>query len=151
MIVASAPGRMRIKLPASHTTGLAALQVQLQQLEGVMDVVLHLASRSLIMRYARSCPANDMERQVQALLPAVAQTPSGAANAGQRLRLIRGVKKASLRRSVNRWAKVAALISLPLSIALVYAGHKRWHAITGWGFVGAAVTHMYIHRKNTFR
>jgi len=46
---------------------------------------------------------------------------------------------------------MAAIVSLPVSIALVYAGHKRWHAITGWGFVGALATHMYIHRKNTFR
>ncbi len=58
---------------------------------------------------------------------------------------------AATRRQINRLAKMAAIVSLPVSIALVYAGHKRWHAITGWGFVGALATHMYIHRKNTFR
>lgn len=157
MIVSSVPGRLRIKLPLCQRPCLMPLQEQLQQLEFVNDVALHPASRSLIVHYERRCPVRDMESRVQAQLPAVEpqavepQIASRNQDPDKHSRLKRGLKQATQRRSINRWAKVTAMVSLPLSIALVYAGHKRWHAATGWLFVGAVASHIYIHRKNTFR
>lgn len=164
MIAASISGRLRLKLPSATHEQLTALHQVLCTWPGVTAVRANPSASSLIIYYdACSLSQNTMEQRVieltQAHQPqavtstAALQSPlvSGPSAApGRAPHRHSRVRKASWRRQLNRVAKTAALITLPLSIALVYAGKKRLHAITGWLFVASLATHVVIHRKNTF-
>lgn len=164
MIVASIPGRLRLKLPPGAHEQLTALQKVLCTWPGVTEIRANPSASSLIIHYdVGTLSQKMMEQRVIELAQAQLPPPAIPATAvqspfvsGPSATSVRAphrhsrVRKASWRRHLNRVAKTAALITLPLSIALVYAGKKRLHAITGWLFVASLATHVVIHRKNTF-
>lgn len=159
MIVSSIPGRLRVKVPQAQPEQLAVLRDAISGFDSVSTVRLNLAARSLIVTYEVVIPAATMEQKVIQKLehvccadsrPAPPHSPSHSYVHANPVHINR-VRKSSMRRQVNRWAKRLAIVSLPLSIGLVYAGNKKLHVLTGWFFVAALATHVVIHRNNTFR
>lgn len=164
MIAASIPGRLRLKLPSGTHEQLTALHQILGTWPDITGIRVNPSASSLIIHYdLDSLSQKTMEQRVIELMQAHLSPQSIPASAvqtslvsgplaasGRALHRHSRVRKASWRRHLNRVAKTAALITLPLSIALVYAGKKRLHAITGWLFVASLATHVAIHRKNTF-
>jgi hypothetical protein len=58
------------------------------------------------------------------------------------------------KKQLNRYNKIAMMVSLAASLALTVARRKRWkrwHALTGYMFVASVAVHMIIYRKTLFR
>lgn len=153
-LAASIAGRLRIRQGQANPAQLARWQTEVAAWPGVQSARINPAALSLIVQYsAAQCPQAEMEARIRALCledgaePVSAQT---AAVTPPRRRTSLRPHKAAWRRRVNRGAKLTAMVALPVSIALVYAGHKRLHAATGWLFVAALAGHMAIHRRNLF-
>ncbi|WP_372930160.1 hypothetical protein [Shewanella putrefaciens] len=151
MIVSSVNGRLRLRIPAEKLTCLSQLQQQLEALPETLAVRVNWSARSLILTYQPSYPKAEMEQKLTQLIASLVGQIEVPIALDVNQHQISRPRKHARRRDINRVAKTAAIISLPLSIGLVYSGFKRWHAITGWCFVAAAATHVFIHRKNTFR
>ncbi len=149
MIVASIHGRLRLKISAENSARINRLHQELKQLPEVIEVRQNQRARSLIVTYRLSISKAEMEQKVaqyiefenEVALPSTVTQP--VVKTARRKRLVK-------RRDINRVAKTAAIVSLPLSVGLIYLGFKRWHEITGWCFVASAATHVFIHRKNIF-
>lgn len=153
-LVASVAGRLRIRQGSADPAQLARWQTEVASWPGVQSARLNRAALSLIVQYATAhCSQSEMESRIRALClegeaePMSTQTPTVAP---PRRRTSLRPHKAAWRRRANRGAKITAMVALPLSIALVYAGHKRLHAATGWLFVAALSVHLAIHRRNVF-
>lgn len=162
-LAASVPGRLRIRQGALDPAQLNRWQTELTAWPEVQSVRLNPQARSLIVQYrCAQCGQPEMESRVLTLCNELqddkqstqAQTSQQHQAAAPAL-AIRSITRprahrAAWRRRANRGAKMAALVALPVSIALVYAGHKRLHAATGWLFVAALSVHLAIHRRNVF-
>ncbi len=108
---------------------------------------LNQRAHSLIVTYRLSSSKVEVEQKVIQLISVDEAVSVSAAVTEQGVSRPRKLLK---RRDINRVAKSAAIVSLPLSVGLIYLGFKRWHEITGWCFVASAATHVFIHRKNIF-
>lgn len=163
-LAASIAGRLRLKFTEIHPAALAALQSDIAAIPSVREVQANAAARSLVVHYDASTPQALMEQRIMSLCggadadqakrePApVVTKPTSALRSAPPAGLRRGRgHRAAWRRRANRGAKITAMLAMPLSIALVYAGNKRLHAATGWLAVAAMAVHMAIHRRNTFK
>lgn len=161
-LAASVPGRLRIRQGAVDPVQLSRWQAELTTWPEVQSTRLNPEARSLIVQYhIGQCEQAEMESRVLTLCNGPQQSepqdaqgqanhPPEAAAPALATRPARRVHRAAWRRRVNRGAKMAAMVALPVSIALVYAGNKRLHAATGWLFVAALSVHLAIHRRNVF-
>ncbi|MEG0009098.1 MAG: hypothetical protein RR721_05510 [Aeromonas sp.] len=160
-LAASVPGRLRIRQGAADPAQLGHWQTELTAWPEVQSTRLNPEARSLIVHYRiAQCDQAEMESRVLTLCNRPQQSESQNAQAQARHppeavttqapRPVKRVHRAAWRRRANRGAKIAALVALPVSIALVYAGNKRLHAATGWLFVAALSVHLAIHRRNVF-
>lgn len=150
-LAASIPGRLRIKLEGVSVTKLKRCQQCIDALPDVTGTLLRVDASSLVVFYLASSPQAAMEQQVLALCRELACVSSELAHAPSPAPVRARSHRAAWRRRANRTAKVVGITALPLSIALVYAGNKRLHAMTGWLFVTALAVHLLIHRKNVLR
>ncbi|PJC94201.1 hypothetical protein CUC44_05765 [Aeromonas lusitana] len=155
-MAASVPGRLRIRQGAVDPAQLRHWQAELATWPEVQSTRLNPEARSLIVQYhVAQCEQAEMESRVLTLcngpqdMQAHASRPSEAVTT-QAPRPAKRAHRAAWRRRANRGAKIAAMVALPVSIALVYAGNKRLHAATGWLFVAALSVHLAIHRRNVF-
>ncbi len=148
MIVSSIHGRLRLKFSEEDLSNLSRLHKALKQLPEVIEVRLNQRARSLIITYRLSSSKVEMEQKVTQLMgvdEAISVVSPAVTEQG-----VSRPRKLVKRRDINRVAKSAAIVSLPLSVGLIYLGFKRWHEIAGWCFVASAATHVFIHRKNIF-
>lgn len=150
-IVASIPGRLRLRDPALRRPArLAALARELGGLKGVAAVEANATAGSLVLRYdparlgrveaeaAAGAAANRVLDRDAASAAKVPARPAGRVsrrNDGRRQRL-------------NRQAKRGMLGSLAVSLALAAAGAKRWHAVSGALFLAGLAVHLAIHRRS---
>lgn len=161
-LVASVPGRLRIRQGAADPAQLSHWQTELAAWPEVQSLRLNPEARSLVVQYhVAHCEQTEMESRVLTLCNGQPQSePQDAQGQVNRqpeaavttlaTRPARRAHRAAWRRRANRGAKIAAIVALPVSIALVYAGNKRLHAATGWLFVAALSVHLAIHRRNVF-
>jgi hypothetical protein len=161
-LVASVPGRLRIRQGAADPAQLSHWQTELAAWPEVQSLRLNPEARSLVVLYhVAHCDKAEMESRVLTLCNGQPQSEPQDAQ-GQinhsleaavttlATRPARRAHRAAWRRRANRGAKITAIVALPVSIALVYAGNKRLHAATGWLFVAALSVHLAIHRRNVF-
>lgn len=153
-LVASVPGRLRIRQQAPALPQLHQWQAQIAAWPEVEDTRLNAQAGSLVVQYRiTQCGQHEMESRVLSLCngqPAQAAPSPQAITEPSPVGKPQRARRAAWRRRTNRGAKVAAMVALPVSIALVYAGNKRLHAATGWLFVAALSVHLAIHRRNVF-
>lgn len=162
-LAASIAGRLRLKFTEIDPTALAALQSEIAAIPSVREVRANAAARSLVVHYDASTPQALMEQHIVSLCGGAdahhaSGEPTGVTKSNSALRSAppAGLRRArshraAWRRRANRGAKITAMLAMPLSIALIYAGNKRLHAATGWLAVAAMAVHMAIHRRNTFK
>ncbi|ENC6660011.1 hypothetical protein ABKY47_004546, partial [Aeromonas hydrophila] len=150
-LVASISGRLRIKLEGVSVSKLKRCQQCIDALPDVTGTLLRVDASSLVVFYLASLSQAAMEQQVLTLCRELTCVPSELAPAPSPAPVRTRSHRAVWRRRANRTAKVVGITALPLSIALVYAGNKHLHAMTGWLFVTALAVHLFIHRKNVLR
>lgn len=166
LIIASIPGRLRLRAPGlRQRLRCDAAAERLRAIDGVVSVEPNPAAGSVLLRY-------DVSRQdiqameaaaaavVAAMLPedgpergAAERSGGGAAGApGGGPRGKPGgepndgaADRAALR--LNRYAKLAMLVSLPTSLALAAAGAKKLHIATGSVFTLMLLVHLTTHRR----
>lgn len=139
-IVASVPGRLRVRdAGLRNPLRMARLEATLAGLEGISSIECNPRIGSVILHYGIEHTDMDaFESQVERAVDA-------------ELRAARPTGNRSLRVKVNRVAKAGMLSSLAASLALVAAGNKKWHAVSGGVFVACLGVHLGIHRRHILR
>lgn len=134
-------GRLRIRFPALANPLFAAHVADALNKDLPITATRHNpAACSLIIEYdAKRLPLADAVLRTKAHLASCQRGIEGAAMPRRRRR--------SARLRLNRYAKIAALASLSISLASAYTGPKRLHIITGWIFVACLCAHLAIFRR----
>ncbi|MHB8786961.1 MAG: HMA2 domain-containing protein [Thauera sp.] len=139
-IASSSPGRVRIRdLALRDHHRIEQFEAQLRRIEGIQELQSNPAAGSVVVLYDRArLDALELESRIDELVDRVLATPRSPA-------------RRSLRNRANRIAKVGMLGSLGASLALAATGNKRWHALSGGGFVACLGVHITLHRKALLR
>lgn len=139
-IASSSPGRIRIRdLALRNRNRIESVQQALEGIDGIHDVAANVAAGSVVLHYdpGTIAPA-ELERRIDAIIDTALAAPGKPG-------------RHTIRRQVNRAAKIGMLGSLGASLALAAAGSKRWHAVTGGVFVACLGVHIGLHRKALLR
>lgn len=153
MLVASVPGRLRLREPRLRVPGCArAVAARLQGLPGVRAVDSNPAAASIRVCYAET-PQATMEaavlQAVTPLLPPPAERPGKPSLGTPPARP--GSARRQAAREWNRVAKLGMLASLPVSLALAAGGAKKLHALTGGVFTALLLVHLAVHRRHLIK
>ena len=140
-IVSAVPGRLRIKDPYLSTEAtVASISASLAQELPIQSLRSNIVANSIVIHYhASAIGLSVMKTRTEDLLAKLMQQGgiSGSARPWSR----------SVKRNINRCAKIGALASLAASLALAYTGPKRLHIITGWVFVVCLCAHLAVFRR----
>lgn len=137
-IVSALPGRIRIRDPLLRKRAvLEQLLPLLENQPGIESLKANPAAGSLVIL---TTPGTLMETVETQLDEALAQALGAA-------RKIVHTRSANL----HRYTKIGMLGSLGASMALIAAGQKKGHALTGSVFLGFLGLHLYHYRRNLLR
>jgi len=150
-IASSLPGRLRLRDRALRDRArLDALRARIVRWRGVLRVESNSQTGSLLIHYdaTQLTPARCEARAVAAAEQILeTRQKIGVGGTAPHDRHHGG----ALRVKANRWAKRAMLVSLAVSLSLVAAGAKRWHALTGVLFLHALAAHLWVHRRRLLK
>ncbi len=143
MIASSTPGRIRLRHPSLRDPQRSErLPLQVARWRHVREVRANPQAGSLIVRYDNE-KLNDasLARRLESSITKLGATPLKLpAKPGGTTRV-----------QANRWAKRGMLGSLAVSLVLAAAGQKRWHALSGGGFLASLAVHLWVHRRHILR
>ncbi len=152
-IVASTPGRLRLRHPALRQTDvLERLTAKLRAHPEVLEVEPRPQAASLVLHYdtARWSEAQSHQR-VGSIAASVLPRPNPATPGAARKSHPAALLDKKQRLVANRWAKRSMLGSLALSLLLAAQGAKRGHTLTGLLFLHALGLHLWVHRRNLLK
>ncbi|HYG85239.1 MAG TPA: hypothetical protein VD978_03190 [Azospirillum sp.] len=147
-IVSALPGRIRLRHPSLRQRSRSQeLTARLAALDGLRIAESNPAVGSLLVLYDPAC----VERTaIEARVAAAASAVLDNGDAAPVNREEEGETALSLKRQLNRAAKIGMLGSMAVSLAALGTG-KRLHAGAGALFVALMLIHTTVHRKRIFQ
>ncbi|MCD8516862.1 MAG: hypothetical protein LRY61_06285 [Burkholderiaceae bacterium] len=139
-IVSQLQGRVRIRDHLLRIPQRMAIAVRaLEDVAGISSIEGNTKTGSILLRFeSNALPFETLESLIDAAIEQAARYHIASQNP-------------SLKRQINRAAKVGMLGSLVTSMALLVTCHKKGHAAAGGVFLACLSVHTAIHRKSLIR